>query len=325
MHREPGNEKPDRKKAITPAEKREAVGYLVDQEQLSVRKACKIVAIPRSTYEYKVIPKDDAPVREALTALTDKHVDIGFWQSYYRLRNRGFMWNHKRIYRVYIQMRLNIRRRARKRLPARIREALFIPEGPNEVWSIDFMSDALVDGRRFRVLNVIDDFNRESLAIEVDTSLPARRVIRVLERIIARRGKPTCIRTDNGPEFISHLLQEWCEANGIRLIYIQPGKPTQNAYIERKNGTMRRGLLNAYLFYSLAEVRLMAEEWQLDYNTERPHKSLGYLSPVKYAEQYYQSRAEALKLYPQTANENPSKIEESRLVDKIFEKPENSN
>ncbi|OJW54513.1 MAG: transposase [Sphingobacteriales bacterium 50-39] len=281
--------------------------------------------MPRSTYEYKAIPKDDGPVQEALTALTDKHVDIGFWQSYYRLRNRGFMWNHKRIYRVYIQMRLNIRRRAKRRLPARIREALFIPEGPNEVWSIDFMSDALVDGRKFRVLNVIDDFNRESLAIEVDTSLPARRVIRVLERIIARRGKPTCIRTDNGPEFISHLLQEWCESNRIRLVYIQPGKPTQNAYIERKNGTMRRGLLNAYLFYSLAEVRLMAEEWQLDYNTERPHKSLGYLSPVKYAEQYYQSRAEALKLYPQTANGNPSKIVESRLVDKIFEKPENSN
>ena len=186
------------------------------------------------------------------------------------------------------------------------------------------MSDALVDGRKFRVLNVIDDFNRESLAIEVDTSLPSRRVIRVLERIIARRGKPTCLRTDNGPEFISHLLQEWCEANGIRLVYIQPGKPTQNAYIERKNGTMRRGLLNAYLFYSLGEVRLMAEEWQLDYNTERPHKSLGYLSPVKYAEQFYQSRAEAPKLYPQTANGNPSQIEGSRLVDKILEKPENS-
>jgi putative transposase len=234
------------------------------------------------------------------------------------------MWNHKRIYRVYIEMRLNIRRRAKRRLPARIREALFIPEGPNEVWSVDFMSDALVDGRKFRVLNIIDDFNRESLAIEVDTSLPSRRVIRVLERIIARRGKPTCLRTDNGPEFISHLLQEWCEAGGIRLVYIQPGKPTQNAYIERKNGTMRRGLLNAYLFYSLGEVRLMAEEWQLDYNTERPHKSLGYLSPVKYAEQYYQSRAEALKLYPQTANGNPSQIEGSRLVDKILEKPENS-
>jgi putative transposase len=185
---------------------------------------------------------------------------------------------------------------------------------------MDFMSDALVDGRKFRVLNVIDDFNRESLAIEVDTSLPARRVIRVLGKIIARRGTPACIRTDNGPEFISHLLQQWCDANGIRLVYIQPGKPTQNAFIERKNGTMRRGLLNAYLFYSLPEVRMMAEEWQLDYNTERPHKSLGYLSPVKYAEQYYQRRSKEPKLYPQTANGNPSKIEGRRLVDKIFEK-----
>ncbi len=157
-------------------------------------------------------------------------------------------------------------------------------------------------------MNIIDDFNRESLAIEVDTSLPARRVIRVLERIVARRGKPTCIRTDNGPEFISHLLKEWCEAYGIRLIYIQPGKPTQNAFIERKNGTMRRGLLNAYLFYSLSEVRMMAEEWQLDYNTERPHKSLGYLSPLKYAEQYYQSQSTEPQLYPQTANEIPSKL-----------------
>jgi len=210
-------------------------------------------------------------------------------------------------------MKLNIRRRAKRRLPARIREALFIPEGPNEVWSIDFMSDALVDGRKFRVLNIIDDFNRESLAIEIDTSLPARRLIRVLEKIVARRGKPRCIRTDNGPEFISHLLQEWCESNGVKPVYIQPGNPTQNAFIERKNGTMRRGLLNAYLFYSLTEVRMMAEEWQLDYNTERPHKSLGYLSPVKFAEQYYQSRTEELKLYPQTANENLPKIEGSRF------------
>lgn len=297
----------------------------MEQEQLSVRKACKIVAIPRSTYEYTAVPKDDAPVQEALTALTDKHVDIGFWQCYYRLRNKGSRWNHKRIYRVYTNMRLNIRRRAKRRLPARVREALFIPKGPNEVWSIDFMSDALVDGRKFRVLNVIDDFNRESLAIEIDTSLPSRRVIRVLERIGERRGKPACIRTDNGPEFVSHLLKEWCEANGIRLMYIQPGKPTQNAFVERKNGTLRRGLLNAYLFYSLAEVRMMAEEWQLDYNTERPHKSLGYLSPVKFAEQYYLSRSKELELYPQTANGNPSKIEESRFVDKVFEKPKNSN
>lgn len=187
-------------------------------------------------------------------------------------------------------MKLNIRRRVKRRLPARIKEALVIPDHPNEVWSIDFMSDALVDGRKFRLLNIIDDFNRESLAIEVDTSLPALRLIRVLERIIEQRGKPACLRTDNGPEFISHKLQEWCENRGIRIAYIQPGKPTQNAFIERKNGSLRRGLLNAYLFSSLTEVRFMAEEWQRDYNMERPHKSLGYLSPVKYAQKQLEAK-----------------------------------
>jgi len=237
-----------------------------------------------------MVPKDDSALQKALESLTERHAGIGFWQSYYRLRSKGFAWNHKKIYRVYTSMKLNIRRRVKRRLPARIKEALLIPDHPNEVWSIDFMSDALVDGRKFRLLNVIDDFNRESLAIEVDTSLPALRLIRVLERIIEQRGKPVCLRTDNGPEFISHKLQEWCEDRGIRIAYIQPGKPTQNAFIERKNGSLRRGLLNAYLFSSLTEVRFMAEEWQRDYNMERPHKSLGYLSPVKYAQKQLEDK-----------------------------------
>jgi putative transposase len=173
------------------------------------------------------------------------------------------------------------------------------------------MSDSLVDGRKFRLFNVIDDFNRESLAIEVDTSLPALRVIRVLEKVIGQRGQPANIRCDNGPEFISHSLQQWCENKQITLQYIQPGKPTQNAYIERKNGSMRREFLNAYLFSSLAEVRAMSEEWRIDYNTERPHKSLGYLSPTKYAEL---KRKEAALSTP--ARGNPLKIEATPVVDK---------
>lgn len=181
-------------------------------------------------------------------------------------------------------MKLNIRRRAKKRLPARVKQPLVIPTSPNETWSIDFMSDALVDGRKFRLFNVLDDYNRESLAIEVDTSLPSLRVRRVLNRLINERSKPSIIRVDNGPEFISHILQQWCEENNILLLFIQPGKPMQNAYIERKNGSIRRELLNTYLFYSLAEVRTMTEEWRYDYNNERPHKALGYLSPVRYAE-----------------------------------------
>ena len=218
--------------------------------------------------------------------LTTKHAAIGFWQCCYRLWNKGYPWNHKRIYRVYTDMKLNIRRRSKKRLPERVKQPLSVPTAPNQVWSIDFMADSLVDGRRFRLLNVIDDFNRESLAMEVDTSLPSLRVIRVLDRLIAERGCPANIRCDNGPEFISHKLEEWCnhESRRISIQFIQPGRPMQNAYIERKNGSIRRELLNAYLFNSLADVRMLSEEWRLDYNTERPHKSLGYLSPLKYAE-----------------------------------------
>lgn len=177
------------------------------------------------------------------------------------------------------------------------------------------MSDALTDGRKFRLLNVLDDFNRESLAVEVDTSLPSLRVLRVLGRLIRERSTPSIIRVDNGPEFISHILQQWCDEHKITLQYIQPGRPMQNAYIERKNGSMRRELLNTYLFSSLAEVRIMAEEWRIDYNEERPHKALRYLSPVKYAEQKAEAGQQS-DLYPQTANGNPLKIGVSRLVDK---------
>lgn len=279
------------------------------------------MGISRTTCQYKAKPKDDTELQDALTALTTKHVAIGYWQCCYRLWNKAHWWNHKRIYRVYKDMKLNIRRRAKKRLPERVKQPLMVPSAPNQVWSIDFMSDSLVDGRKFRLLNIIDDFNRESLAIEVDTSLPSLRVIRVLEQLIAQRGKPANIRCDNGPEFISHKLEEWCndKTRQITLQFIQPGRPMQNAYIERKNGSMRRELLNAYLFYSLSEVRVLKDQWKLDYNQERPHKSLGYMSPLNYAKQWHKNKANEPELYPQTANENHSKIEESRLVDNATE------
>ena len=213
-------------------------------------------------------------------------------------------------------MKLNIRRRAKRRLPERVKQPLTVPTAPNQVWSIDFMADSLVDGRRFRLLNIIDDYNRESLAMEVDTSLPSLRVIRVLERLIAERGRPANIRCDNGPEFISHKLEEWCshESRRISLQFIQPGRPMQNAYIERKNGSIRRELLNAYLFNSLAEVRILSEEWRIDYNADRPHKSLGYLSPLKYAE--IKNRHAALST---PASETLNQIEAQPVVDKAVE------
>lgn len=284
------------------------------------------MGISRTTCQYKAKLKDDSEVQTVLTALTTKHAAIGFWQCCYRMWNKGHWWNHKRIYRVYTDMKLNIRRRAKRRLPERVKQPLTIPTAPNQMWSIDFMSDSLVDGRKFRLFNVIDDFNRESLAIEVDTSLPSLRVIRVLDKLIAQRGAPANIRCDNGPEFISHKLEEWCndERRKITLQFIQPGKPMQNAYIERKNGSIRRELLNAYLFYSLNEVRERCEDWRLDYNTERPHKSLGYLSPMKYAEL---KSSEAALSTP--ASGNHSQIEAQPVVDKAMKtentKFENSN
>ena len=224
-------------------------------------------------------------------------------------------------------MKLNIRRRSKKRLPERVKQALSVPDAPNQVWSIDFMSDRLIDGRKFRLLNVIDDYNRESLAIEVDTSLPSLRVIRVLERLIEQRGKPANIRCDNGPEFISHKLEAWCshQSRQISLQFIQPGKPMQNAYVERQNGSMRRELLNAYIFTSLAEVRMLSEEWRNDYNTERPHKSLGYMSPINYAKK--KIRESALST---PASETLKQIEAQPVVDKAADNEkeiifENSN
>ena len=214
-------------------------------------------------------------------------------------------------------MNLNIRRKPKKRLPERVKQPLTVPTAPNQMWSLDFMSDALVDGRKFRLLNVIDDFNRESLSLEADSSLPTLRVIRVLERLVAERGKPSNIRCDNGPEFISHKLEEWCRKQQITLQFIQPGKPMQNAYIERKNGSVRRELLNAYLFYSLNEVRIMCEEWRLDYNWERPHKSLGYLSPLRYYERWQTNQTETSRKagLSTPASLNNLSFEAQRVVD----------
>lgn len=252
------------------------------QEKLSVRQACKIVSLPRSMVSYQKKIRDDSSLIDALNELVTKHPTIGFWKCYYRLRRKGINCNHKRLYRVYTLLKLNVRRKVKRRIPQRIKQPLILPQTVNQGWSMDFMCDSLVDGRRFRLLNIIDDYNRESLAIEIDTSLPALRVIRTLQQLIERRAKPKTIRVDNGPEFISDKLQLWCDEQQICLQFIQPGKPVQNAFIERNNGSLRRELLDAYLFYSLGEVRQMAQEWQQDYNCQRPHQSLGFVPPVEY-------------------------------------------
>jgi putative transposase len=260
---------------------------MIEEHGVSQRQACKALCVPRSSYRYTPKPKNDIPVINQLEELVSKHPAIGFWQSYYRIRRKGFVWNHKRVYRIYTSLKLNIRRRFKKRLPCRMKQALFQPESINQVWSIDFMSDSLWDGRRYRILNIIDDYNREVLAMEADLSLPTLRVIRVLEYLKEFRGLPQMIRVDNGPEFISHALDEWCRQNQITLTYIQPGKPMQNGYVERCNGSVRKELLNANVFYTLKEVREKIEEWMTDYNYHRPHESLGYCAPIDLLEAIY--------------------------------------
>jgi putative transposase len=201
------------------------------------------------------------------------------------LKNQGHGWNHKRIRRVYRAMALHLKRKPKKRLPTRTAQALRVPGQANQTWSLDFMSDSLSNGRAFRTLNVIDDFNREALWIEVETSLPAERVVRVLEQLRFGRDKPTRIRMDNGPELIAQRLERWAQEKDIELLHIQPGKPAQNAYIERFNRTYREDVLDAYLFDDLEEVRTITEHWLEDYNTIRPQEALQGLPPRLFAQQ----------------------------------------
>ena len=261
--------------------------HLVTQGGLPVQRACQAVGLGRATYYRPGVnwARRDAPVIAALTTLVAAKSRWGFWKCVDRLRLDGHRWNHKRLWRVYCHLRLNLPRRTKKRLPVRLRQPLVVLPQPNAVWAVDFMSDTLYGGRRFCTLNILDEGVREGLAIEVDTSLPADRVIRVLEQVVAWRGQPQAIRLDNGPELIAERFMTWCADRGIELRYIQPGKPAQNAFIERFNRTYRTEVLNAYVFESLEQVREISAEWLQSYNEERPHDALAGLPPAVYRAQ----------------------------------------
>ena len=219
---------------------------------------------------------------EAINQVIAKNSRHGFWKTFKILRRKGYAWNHKRVYRVYCALKLNQKRRAKRRIPQRARQPLFLPGKVNQVWSADFMSDSLYAGKRFRTFNVIDDYNREVLAIEIDTSITAKRLIRVFERLRKERGLPHLLRVDNGPEFLSGAFVVWAEQAGMMIGYIQPGEPNQNAYVERFNRTYRNEVLDLYLFRNLEEVREITYWWMIEYNEERPHDSLDDLAPVEY-------------------------------------------
>lgn len=252
-----------------------------------MRQACDLFQLSRRVYYYQPCANNDGELKEALQQLAKQYPRYGYWKLYHLLRQQGWPVNHKRVYRLYHLLGLKMRRKTKKRLADRIKQPLTVAKQPNECWSMDFMSDSLHSGRRFRTFNVLDDFNREALTIEIDNSLPASRIIRTLAQLKEWRGLPKKIRVDNGTELTSKLLRQWAKANHVELLFIQPGKPTQNAYIERFNGSFRREVLDAYWFSNLAEVRQITENWVKEYNTERPHASLNYLTPKHYLQEFY--------------------------------------
>ena len=254
---------------------------VVQERGVSIKLACEAFQVSETCYRYQPKRKaENEVIADWLTRLTGNRRNWGFGLCYLYLRNvRGYPWNHKRVYRIYKELELNLRIKPKKRLCREAPQALSVPEEINEVWSLDFMHDQLTDRRTFRLLNIIDDFNREALGIEADFSLPAERLIRALEQIISWRGKPKVIRCDNGPENVSGAVQTWASKHGIRIEYIQPGQPQQNAYIERFNRTVRYDWLAQELFDTIDDVQDQATRWMWHYNHERPNMALGGITP----------------------------------------------
>ncbi len=266
---------------VTPSRRKEMAKRAVAEHGLSIRFACKTFRVSETCYRYQ--PKlgdDNARIADWLLRLTTAHRRWGFGLCFLYLRNvQRLPYNHKRVYRIYRQLELNLRIKPRRRIQRGAPDPLDVPRQANEVWSIDFMHDRLANGRALRTFNVLDDYNREGLGIDVDFSLSGPRITRCLDQIIEWRGKPKVIRCDNGSEMCSAAFQTWAEDRGIRVMFIQPGKPTQNAYVERFNRTVRHEWLDLHLFESIEHAQSTATQWLWQYNNERPNTAIGGITP----------------------------------------------
>lgn len=269
---------------VGPIAKRVVVGWLVDARHTSLRRACRLVGLSTATWRYQRQGRvDNTHLLARLQAHAAVRPRYGYRRLHTLVAREGVVANHKRVHRVYCEAGLQVRRRRRKRLSRGERVPLAPPTGPGQRWSMDFMADTLADGRGFRTFNIVDDFTRECVAIEVDRSLPGARVVRVLDRLAATVGLPRVLVSDNGPEFAGRTLDAWAYRQGLELRFIRPGKPIENAYVESFNGKFRDECLNEHWFLSVAEAQQIIEAWRIDYNTVRPHRSLGQQTPAAYA------------------------------------------
>jgi putative transposase len=269
---------------VRPAQQRAAVAQVQERFGFSQRRACRLIGTTRSTVRYRGRRGDDAVLRGRLRELAAERPRFGYRRLHALLRREGIIVNHKRIERLYREEGLAVRRRRRKSLTRLLRGRPPAPQAANEQWAMDFLHDTVASGRTIRLLSVIDVFTREALALEVDTSLPGSRVVRVLDRLVGERERPVQLVLDNGPELISRVLEEWAHQHQVTLHFIDPGKPIQNAHCESFHGRLRDECLNEHWFLGIADARQIVEAWRQDYNRERPHSALGYQTPVEFAQ-----------------------------------------
>ncbi len=270
---------------VKPAARRQAAQLLINSAAVGQRRACRLVGLSRSVLGYQPSPRNDDKLRERMRELARLHSDYGFRMLHAVLKREGLVINHKRTYRLYRSEGLQLPRYRRRQRPQRPRVPLPVPSAPNQRWSMDFVHDQLACARSFRVLNVVDDYNRECVGQLVDRSIGGARVAKFLTELGQRRQLPQMIVSDNGPEFTCKAMNGWSVDNQIVLHFIDPGEPTQNAFVESFNGTFRAGCLNKHWFRDLDEARRLIEQWRYHYNHERPHSSLNYQTPLEYSEQ----------------------------------------